>query len=126
MCPPCWDSPRGRGCSRSPVSTWAHAARATRPRLEPKASSQVLDIRPSLHAGSLGKNRTLENQAALVDADFFWALPDYMRQEFPRGSEALRQVEVAVKEFYFGKQGTAKYSMQQFVDVSLLSSSINP
>lgn len=77
-----------------------------------------LSAREGLFAfpSSLGKNRTLENQAALVDADFFWALPEYMREGLPRGSEALRRVEVAVKEFYFGKRGNAKDSMQQFVD----------
>ncbi|XP_034240230.1 esterase B1-like [Thrips palmi] len=65
---------------------------------------------------SLTRNRTLENMAGLVDADFFWALPEYMRKGLPRGSEALRLAEVAAKEFYFGKQSMAEGSMQQFVD----------
>lgn len=64
-------------------------------------------------------NRSLEYQAATVDADFHFALPEYMRQALPRGSPALRKAERVVKQFYFGRGDAriAESSVQQFIDV---------
>ncbi|KAK3914120.1 Esterase FE4 [Frankliniella fusca] len=62
------------------------------------------------------KNVTLEEQMANVERDFYLALPEYMREALPRGSEALRQAKAAVEEFYFGKRKITQSSVDQFVD----------
>ncbi|XP_052128493.1 juvenile hormone esterase isoform X2 [Frankliniella occidentalis] len=62
------------------------------------------------------KNKSVEEQMAMVEADFYCALPEYMREALPRGSDALRKAEAAVREFYFGKSKITQSSLDQFVD----------